>query len=133
MAKTKPRLGFIGLGLMGSAMAEMLLADGYELAVWNLEPGPADLLAEKGAIPKSSPAEVARSSDVVLLCVLDTFRRGNHLYPIRLVGKALTQLVDERTASRLCRFTGKRLTKIARESFEFSCGIFYPGLAEPIG
>lgn len=72
MARKKPRLGFIGLGLMGSAMAEMLLAEGYDLAVWNLEPGPAEALARRGARPKASPAEVAADCDMVLLCVLDT-------------------------------------------------------------
>lgn len=102
MAKTKPRLGFIGLGLMGSAMAEMLLAQGYELAVWNLEPGPADLLAEKGAIPKSSPAEVAKSSDVVLLCVLDTPAVESVVFGpngIASAGQGATILVDHSTAN----------------------------------
>lgn len=102
MAKTKPRLGFIGLGLMGSAMAEMLLAQGYELAVWNLEPGPADLLAEKGAIPKSSPAEVAKSSDVVLLCVLDTPAVESVVFGpsgIASAGQGAKVLVDHSTAN----------------------------------
>lgn len=72
MTATRPRLGFVGLGLMGSAMAEQLLAAGYDLAVWNLEPGPAERLAEQGARAAGSPAEVAAASDIVLLCVLDT-------------------------------------------------------------
>ena len=55
MTRTKPRLGFVGLGLMGSAMAEMLLADGYELAVWNLEAGPAEALAQKELSESSDP------------------------------------------------------------------------------
>lgn len=102
MAKPKPRLGFVGLGLMGSAMAEMLLAEGYDLAVWNLEPGPADLLAAKGAIPKSSPAEVAAASDVVLLCVLDTPAVESVVFGPHGVASAeqgATILVDHSTAN----------------------------------
>lgn len=102
MVGTRPRLGFIGLGLMGSAMAEMLLADGYELAVWNLEPGPADELARLGATTRQSPADVAASCDVVLLCVLDTpavesvvFGSGG----ISSAEQGATILVDHSTAN----------------------------------
>jgi 3-hydroxyisobutyrate dehydrogenase len=102
MARLKPRLGFIGLGLMGSAMAEMLLAAGYELAVWNLEPGPAELLAERGAIPKSSPAALAASCDVVLLCVLDTPAVEAVVFGpegVASAGQGATVLVDHSTAN----------------------------------
>jgi 3-hydroxyisobutyrate dehydrogenase len=102
MAKAKSRLGFIGLGLMGSAMAEMLLAEGYELAVWNLEPGPADLLAAKGARPKGSPAEVAAACDVVLLCVLDTPAVESVVFGpngVAAAGPGATVLVDHSTAN----------------------------------
>ncbi len=68
----KPRLGFIGLGLMGSAMAEQLLAAGYALTVWNREPEVLPGFASRGAKVAASPAEVARASEIVLLCVLDT-------------------------------------------------------------
>jgi len=43
------KIGFIGLGHMGSAIAANLLAAGHELTVWNRSPGPAKKLAEKGA------------------------------------------------------------------------------------
>lgn len=68
----KPKLGFIGLGLMGGAMAEMLLAAGYELTVWNRESEPLAGFAAKGARLAANPAEVAAASEIVLLCVLDT-------------------------------------------------------------
>lgn len=102
MPKSKPRLGFIGLGLMGSAMAEQLLAAGYDLAVWNLEPGPADLLAAQGAQPQSSPAEVAAASDVVLLCVLDTPAVESVVFGpdgVAAAGQGATILVDHSTAN----------------------------------
>jgi 3-hydroxyisobutyrate dehydrogenase len=65
-------IGFIGLGLMGSAMAEVLLEDGRRLAVWNREPEALDAFAARGAAVAGNPAAVAAQADVVLLCVLDT-------------------------------------------------------------
>jgi 3-hydroxyisobutyrate dehydrogenase len=69
MSEDKPRLGFIGLGLMGSAMAEQLLAAGYPLTVWNREPEAVAAFAARGAQAADSPAAVAGSSEIVLLCV----------------------------------------------------------------
>ena len=34
----KPRLGVIGLGIMGTAMTQRLLEQGWSVTVWNLEP-----------------------------------------------------------------------------------------------
>jgi 3-hydroxyisobutyrate dehydrogenase len=65
-------IGFIGVGLMGSAMARMLVADGRRLVVWNREPEALDAFADLGATIAGSPAEVAAEADAVLLCVLDT-------------------------------------------------------------
>src|ERR1700676_1856997 len=68
----KPTLGFIGLGLMGTAMSLRLLERGWAVNVWNLEPGRIGPGADAGAARKSSPAEVTRDSDIVLMCVLHT-------------------------------------------------------------
>ena len=51
------KIGFIGLGHMGSGIAANLLAAGHELTVWNRSPGPAAVLAEKGAQVARSPEE----------------------------------------------------------------------------
>ena len=66
----KPRIGFIGIGIMGEAMTRRLLDLGYEVTVWNLEPERLDTVVPHGAKPAASPAEVAAASDVVMLCVL---------------------------------------------------------------
>lgn len=68
----KAQLGFIGLGLMGSAMSLRLLEKGWPLNVWNLEPERIAPIAEAGAVAKTSPAEVTAASDIVLMCVLHT-------------------------------------------------------------
>src|ERR1700694_5752681 len=68
----KPTLGFIGLGLMGTAMSLRLLERGWAVNVWNLEPERIGPVADAGAARKSSPAEGTRDSDIVLMCVLHT-------------------------------------------------------------
>ncbi len=72
MTQPLPRLGFIGLGLMGGAMSEQLLAAGYGLTVYDRTPDAAERLAGFGATPADSPAAVAAQSDIVLICVTDT-------------------------------------------------------------
>jgi 3-hydroxyisobutyrate dehydrogenase-like beta-hydroxyacid dehydrogenase len=66
------KLGFIGLGIMGAPMARALLRAGHETAVWSHTRSKADQLAKEGATACSSPAEVAKRSDCVFLCVGDT-------------------------------------------------------------
>ena len=65
------RLGFIGLGTMGQAMAGRLLAAGHPLTVWNRSPDAAEALAAKGAARAGSPKAVAEASDIVFSMVTD--------------------------------------------------------------
>lgn len=46
-----PRLGFIGLGLMGRPMTQRLLAAGYSVTVWNRSREKLSPLLEKGRAP----------------------------------------------------------------------------------
>jgi 3-hydroxyisobutyrate dehydrogenase len=66
------RIGMVGLGIMGSAMALRLLDAGWRLTVWNLEPERLEPIVAAGAAAATSPEAVARVSDIVLMCVLDT-------------------------------------------------------------
>jgi 3-hydroxyisobutyrate dehydrogenase-like beta-hydroxyacid dehydrogenase len=65
------RIGFLGLGRMGVPMAKRLLAARYELAVWNRTHERTDLLRKEGAQVAATPADVARSSDVVMTMLFD--------------------------------------------------------------
>jgi len=67
-----PRLGFIGIGLMGTAMSLRLRERGWPLTVWNRERPNLDPVLAAGAAEAGSPREVAERSDIVLMCVLDT-------------------------------------------------------------
>lgn len=64
------KIGFIGLGNMGSAIAGRLLEAGHALTVWNRSPEPARRLAERGATIGSS-AEEAFRGDVVISMLSD--------------------------------------------------------------
>lgn len=66
----KPRLGLVGLGIMGAPIAQRLRERGYELTVWNLEPEYFDRVKDSGAQWVASPAEVWTAADIVLVCVL---------------------------------------------------------------
>src|SRR5262249_62171515 len=66
-----PRVGFAGLGLMGSRMAANLLKKGFPLTVWNRTPERAKELAAGGAKVAKTPRELAEASDVVVACVAD--------------------------------------------------------------
>ncbi|WP_053383221.1 NAD(P)-dependent oxidoreductase [Leucobacter celer] len=59
------RVGFIGLGTMGSAMALRLANAGFDLHVWNRSPGKAEELIAAGARECGSVAEVFANSDIV--------------------------------------------------------------------
>ncbi|PRY16314.1 3-hydroxyisobutyrate dehydrogenase/glyoxylate/succinic semialdehyde reductase [Pontibacter ummariensis] len=53
------KIGFIGLGIMGSRMAANLQGAGHELVVYNRTQGKADALVENGATRAATPEEVA--------------------------------------------------------------------------
>src|SRR5690606_6633382 len=62
---SRPRIGWIGTGVMGGPMCGHLLAAGHEVTVWNRTRTRAAALEEAGAMWVGSAAEVAETSDVV--------------------------------------------------------------------
>lgn len=74
MLESRPpeRIGFLGLGIMGSRMAANLARAGFPLTVWTHTPGKAERwAAEHGATSAADPAAVAASSDIVISMVVD--------------------------------------------------------------
>ena len=63
------KVGFIGLGIMGSSMAGHILAAGHELHVFNRTRAKADALVARGAVWHDHPGEIAAICDVVLTIV----------------------------------------------------------------
>ena len=65
------RLGFIGLGHMGSRIARRLLAAGFPMIVFNRESDKTIELSALGAEVAPQPAALAANVDVVLSCLAD--------------------------------------------------------------
>ena len=65
-----PRIGFVGLGIMGAPMVRRLLSQGFQVTVWNLEPERASEVVPHGAIWAEGPAAVREASDILAMCVL---------------------------------------------------------------
>lgn len=64
------RIGFIGLGIMGSGMVKNLVAKGYAVRVWNRTPERVAALGLDVPIAPT-PRALAESSEVVICCVSD--------------------------------------------------------------
>jgi len=68
----KPVVGMIGLGIMGSAMAEALLAQGYRVTGYDIRAQACRRLKKAGGQPLASATAVARSADVVITSLATT-------------------------------------------------------------
>ena len=65
------KLGFIGLGIMGTPMAANLIKGGHQLFLHSLPRVPASLL-QAGGIARSNGKEVTKEADIVIIMVPDT-------------------------------------------------------------
>jgi 3-hydroxyisobutyrate dehydrogenase-like beta-hydroxyacid dehydrogenase len=65
------RIGFLGLGKMGTPMALRLIGAGHELSVWNRTEGRTKPLLREGAIAAATPAEAELGADAVITMLFD--------------------------------------------------------------
>jgi 3-hydroxyisobutyrate dehydrogenase-like beta-hydroxyacid dehydrogenase len=65
------KIGFLGLGKMGTPMALRLIAAGHELSVWNRTEGRTKPLIREGAIAAATPAEAELGADAVITMLFD--------------------------------------------------------------
>lgn len=111
------KLGFLGLGKMGGAMAPRLIEAGHPLSVWNRSPEKALVLAKSGAAAASNPAEVATAADIVISIVADDeaareiFTAPDGLLSVPVAGKLFIEMSTlrpetARDLARLCRELG---------------------------
>lgn len=66
------KIGFVGLGVMGSPMCKNLLKAGYPVNVWNRTASKMEEVVSLGAVAANSPKEVAEKSDIVITVVGDS-------------------------------------------------------------
>lgn len=62
------KIGYVGLGAMGSALAKWLCAD-HSVLVWDLNPAAMERFAANGATPATSLPQLAADSDLIFLCL----------------------------------------------------------------
>src|SRR5262249_17246823 len=100
-ASQDPRqaVGLIGLGNMGTAIAERVLDAGYRLGVFNRTPPKAEALAGRGAAVAASPADLAGRSDIVLTSLADDGALESVASAILAAARPGTVLVDTSTVS----------------------------------
>ncbi len=65
------KVGFLGIGTMGSRMSARLLAAGHDVTVWNRTAEKTAPLKEKGATVAATPAEAASGKDILLSNLTD--------------------------------------------------------------
>jgi 3-hydroxyisobutyrate dehydrogenase-like beta-hydroxyacid dehydrogenase len=112
-AQQPRRVSVIGLGLMGSALAETLLNAGHEVTVWNRTAAKVEPLTAKGARTAASAAEAIASSDVTLVCVTNHAAAMDALHTIPTgefeTGKCLVQLstMTAEDSPELARIAGR--------------------------
>lgn len=116
----KQKIGFIGLGLMGSAMALRLLKQGFALAVHTRTKQKAEPILQAGAEWCATPAEVAERTDIVLSMISDSkalesiatgeagilaaLKRGGVHVDMSTVAPATTEALDEAYRARGVHF-----------------------------
>src|ERR1700733_15220456 len=69
LSKQKVRLGFIGLGIMGSRLTQRLHVSGWNIQAWNRSPEPARELSRTGVPIAASLVDLVADSDVILSCL----------------------------------------------------------------
>lgn len=77
------KIGFVGLGIMGSAMAANLVKAGFEVTVWNRSSDKCQPLVAAGACAADSPRAVAEASDILFAMMatpaaVESVRDGNN-------------------------------------------------------
>ena len=65
------KVGFLGLGQMGSGIAANILKAGNDLKVWNRSPEKAEPLVRDGAQLARTPKEAAGGRDIVITMLAD--------------------------------------------------------------
>jgi L-threonate 2-dehydrogenase len=74
------KVGMIGLGAMGGGMARSLRRAGCEVHVVDVRPGVADAFAAEGGVACASPAELAKTCDVIVSVVINAAQTESVLF-----------------------------------------------------
>ncbi|MHA4895863.1 NAD(P)-dependent oxidoreductase [Pedobacter sp. PWIIR3] len=92
------KIGFIGLGTIGTPMCKALMKAGYQVTVYNRNRSKADLFAEEGAEVAEHPAHLVDKVEVLILMVTDDratkeiFNGVNGILSAKVTGKLIINM-----------------------------------------
>jgi len=127
------KIGFLGLGKMGTPMALRLIAAGHELSVWNRTEGRTEPLAREGAIVAGTPAEAELGADAVITMLFDDLAHEDVLFGPNGLMDALTPATLHISSSTISVALSERLThEHARRGIPFVAAPVFgrPNVAE---
>jgi 3-hydroxyisobutyrate dehydrogenase-like beta-hydroxyacid dehydrogenase len=127
------KIGFLGLGKMGTAMARRLIAAGHELRVWNRSEGKTEPLLREGAIAAGTPAEAELGADAVITMLFDDAANEEVLFGANGLMDALSPGALHISCSTISVALSERLTaEHARRGHEFVAAPVFgrPNIAE---
>jgi 3-hydroxyisobutyrate dehydrogenase-like beta-hydroxyacid dehydrogenase len=114
------KIGFLGLGKMGTPMAMHLIAAGHELRVWNRTEGRTEPLLREGAIAAATPAEAELGADAVITMLFDDAANEEVLFGPNGLMDALSPGALHISSSTISVALSERLTEEhARRGQEF--------------
>jgi 3-hydroxyisobutyrate dehydrogenase-like beta-hydroxyacid dehydrogenase len=127
------RIGFLGLGKMGTPIARHLLAAGHELAVWNRTEGRTESLLREGAIAAATPAEAELGAEAVITMLFDDAANEEVVFGANGLMDALSPGVLHISCSTISVALSERLThEHGRRGHEFVAAPVFgrPNVAE---
>ena len=106
-------VGVIGLGLMGDSIAQNLLDRGYKVSGYDIKTERMISLAKKGLIPASSPAEIAKEADALILMVFNADQIRDVLFgengAAPFLKKGAVVLITASVGYKICEEVSKKL------------------------
>jgi 3-hydroxyisobutyrate dehydrogenase-like beta-hydroxyacid dehydrogenase len=122
MTNNHEAVAVIGLGAMGTTMAEVFLAAGHPTTVWNRTPGRAAKLVDAGAVEAPTAAEAVAVGDLVVISQVDYAAMENSLQGVDLTGRVLVNLSSD---------SPDRLRQAARWATERGATLITAGIMVP--
>ena len=135
------KVGFVGLGHMGSGMAASLLKAGHEVIVYNRTRAKAELLIAQGARVVASVADACRESVVITMLandnavegavlgkggIIDSLPKGGIHISSSTISVALSEALATAHAKAGQRFVAARLTRLAAFGVSETTKVFCP-------
>jgi len=127
------KVGFLGLGKMGTPMAMRLIAAGHELRVWNRTEGKTEPLLREGAIAAATPAEAELGADAVITMLFDDAANEEVLFGPNGLMEAMSRGALHIASSTISVALSERLTaEHARRGHQFVAAPVFgrPNVAE---